>query len=260
LSTISVIVITFNEERHIEECLKSVQWADEIIVVDSESNDKTIAIALKYTSKVFVKEWEGYSENKNYALRQVNSEWVFWIDADERVTPELAEEIKQVITKDPDENGFECARKAFFLCKWIKHCGWYPGYVLRLFRHKKARFSNKKVHEGLLLDGKSGRLNNDLLHFTDDSLEHYLWKFNRYTSFAAEELAERGKKPSILNILFRPLHTWLKMYIFKMGFLDGMQGFILCLLSAGYVAMKYAKLWEGIKVNNTIQDDGGSLI
>ena len=258
MSTVSVIVITYNEERNIDACLKSVQWADEIIVVDSQSTDKTIPIALQYTNKVYVKEWEGYSENKNYALRQVSSEWVLWIDADERVTPELAEEIKQRIAGNPAENGFECARRAFFLGKWIRHCGWYPGYVLRLFRHNSAQFNHHKVHEGLVLDGKHGRLKNDLLHFTDDSLEHYLWKFNRYTSFAAEELAERGKKPVFLNILFRPLHAWLKMYIFKLGFLDGMQGFMLCFLSAGYVAMKYAKLWENVKVNNFTQDDGGS--
>jgi len=248
VSKISVILITLNEERNIAACLASVQWADELIVVDSQSKDRTAEIARRFTGKVFDKEFAGFSENKNFALQQATNEWVLWIDADERVTPELATEIRQVIEKEPAVNGFECGRRAYFLGKWIKHCGWYPGYVLRLFRHNAAHFSDNKVHEGLILVGPRCRLQNDLLHFTDDSLEHYLWKFNRYTTFAAEELETRGKKSGFVNILFRPLHTFIKMFILKGGFLDGIHGFILCLLSAGYVLIKYAKLWERVRL------------
>ncbi len=244
MSKISVILITLNEERNIGACLASVQWADEVIVVDSQSQDRTVEIARRFTDKVFVVEWEGFSENKNFALQHVTSDWVLWIDADERVTPELATEIRQVIEKEPVQNGYECGRRAYFLGRWIKHCGWYPGYVLRLFRRNAACFSNNKVHEGLVLQGTRGRLQHDMLHFTDDSLEHYLYKFNRYTSFAAEELESKGKKSGFANILFRPLHAFQKMFILKGGFLDGIQGFMLCMLSAGYVLIKYAKLWE----------------
>ncbi|NIA31112.1 MAG: glycosyltransferase [Actinobacteria bacterium] len=244
MSAISVILITFNEEENIKACLTSVQWADEIIVVDSNSRDRTVEIARQFTEKVIVADWKGYSANKNLALENASGEWILWIDADERVTPELAQEIKNVIGMNTEKDGFEMARKAFFLGRWIKHCGWYPGYVLRLFRRQKAYFTDNKVHEGVILKGSRSRLKNALLHYTDNNLEHYLWKFNRYTSYAADELAGKQRSAGLLSILFRPLHTFVKMYVLKLGILDGVEGLMLCLLSAGYVAMKYAKLWE----------------
>ncbi|MBN2000461.1 glycosyltransferase family 2 protein [candidate division KSB1 bacterium] len=241
--SISVILITLNEEKNIDACLQSVQWADEIVVVDSFSTDRTIEIVKNYTDKVILHPFDGYAENKNLALDRTTSEWILWLDADERVTPELSDEIKHVLNKT-EYQGFEMPRKAFFLGRWIKHCGWYPGYVLRLFRKQNARFSHNKVHEGLILDGSCGRLTHALLHYTDDSLEHYLWKFNRYTSLAAEELHERGRRAGLGSIIFRPVFAFLKMYFMKRGFLDGIEGLMLCLLSAGYVAVKYAKTWE----------------
>jgi len=244
VSSISVILITFNEEENIKACLTSVQWADEIIVVDSSSRDRTVEIARQFTEKVIVTDWKGYSANKNLALGKATGQWVLWIDADERVTPELAQEIKNIIGTNTEKDGFEMARKAFFLGRWIKHCGWYPGYVLRLFRRQRAHFTDNKVHEGVVLKGSRGRLKGSLLHYTDNNLEHYLWKFNRYTSYAADELAEKQRSAGLLSILFRPLHAFVKMYVLKLGILDGVEGLMLCLLSAGYVAMKYAKLWE----------------
>lgn len=244
MSGLSVIIITFNEEDNIRECLESVKWADEIIVVDSYSTDSTVNIAREYTEKVFVEKWIGYSENKNLALKKTMHDWVLWIDADERVTDELALEIKKVILENPQQSGFEMARRAYFLGKWIAHCGWYPGYVLRLFRKQHAQFTDSKVHEGIVLEGERGRLKQDLLHYTDKDLDHYLWKFNRYTSYAAQELNEKGRSGGFFAILFRPLFAFVKMYFFKRGFLDGVEGFMLCLLSSGYVAMKYAKAWE----------------
>lgn len=244
MSSLSVILITLNEEENIKSCLQSVQWADEIVVVDSHSKDKTAEIARQFTEKVIVIDWMGYSANKNLALENATGEWVLWIDADERVTPELAREIKKVIGTNTEKDGFEIARKAFFLGRWIKHCGWYPGYVLRLFRRQKAHFSENKVHEGVVLKGNRGRLKGSLVHYTDNNLEHYLWKFNRYTSYAADELAEKQRSAGLLSILFRPLHAFVKMYVLKLGILDGVEGLMLCLLSSGYVAMKYAKLWE----------------
>jgi glycosyltransferase involved in cell wall biosynthesis len=240
----SVIIITLNEERHIAACLESVSWADEIIVVDSQSEDRTVEIARRFTPHVVVREWQGYSGQKNIALDLASGEWVLWIDADERVTPELATEIRPLIDRNPEENGFEIARRAFFLGQWIRHCGWYPGYVLRLFRREQGRFDDRAVHEGLELSGPRGRCENDLLHYTDDSLDHYMWKFNRYTSLAADELAAKGRRTGWLNIFFRPFHMFIKMYILKKGFLDGVRGLMLSMLSSAYVAVKYIKLWE----------------
>lgn len=244
MSSLSVLVITKNEEHNIDDCLSSVTWADELVVVDSYSTDRTSELARKYTDKVMVTEWLGYAATKNLALEHCQSDWILWIDADERITPESRREIEQLLASDPPENGFEIPRKAYFLGRWIAHCGWYPGYVLRLFRRSKGTFNDKQVHEGVELEGERGQLQEPLLHFTDPDLEHYMQKFNRYTSLAADELYQRGRRAGAFSIIFRPLHMFLKMYILRRGFLDGIQGFILCLLSSGYVAMKYAKLWE----------------
>jgi glycosyltransferase involved in cell wall biosynthesis len=244
VSGLSVIIITFNEEKNIRDCLQSVAWADEIVVVDSKSTDRTVEIAREFTGKIIITDWMGYSETKKLALEQATCAWVLWIDADERVTDELRLEIQSTIKANPPQNGFEVSRRAFFLGKWIKHCGWYPGYVLRLFRKNKARFDDSPVHEGVILAGERGRLKGDLLHFTDDTLEHYLEKLNNYTSLAAHKLISQNRQAGIFVIFSRALFIFVKMYVLRFGFLDGIKGFILCLLSANYVAVKYAKLWE----------------
>lgn len=244
MSTLSVIIITQNEEAHIGPCLQSLTWVDEIVVMDAQSSDKTVEIAKSYTDQVLIEPWHGYSANKQMALTHCSGEWILWIDADERVTPELAEEIRNKINKPSRYKGYEIARKAFFLGRWIKHCGWYPGYVLRLAQREMVQFSSHLVHEGMVVSGPIARLDNPLLHYTDTDLEHYLSKFNRYTSLAAEEALVRGRNIRLWQILPRQWAMFLKMYFFKRGFLDGMEGLILCLLSSGYVAMKYAKIWE----------------
>ena len=244
MSDLSVIVITLNEEKNIRDCLQSVAWADEIVVVDSKSTDRTVEIAREFTEKIIITDWIGYSRTKKLALEQATCEWVLWIDADERATEDLKSEIRSVIKADPPQNGFEAARRAFFLGKWIKHCGWYQGYVLRLFRKNKGRFDENLVHEGVILAGERGRLKGDLVHFTDDSLEHYLEKFNKYTSLAAQRLFSQNRRAGFLAIILRAFFIFIKMYILRLGFLDGLKGFMLCLLSANYVAVKYAKLWE----------------
>ncbi len=242
---LSVIVITHNEENNIVECLQSVSWAKEIIVVDSQSTDQTVYLAKQYTDKVFVQEWLGYAGAKNFALDNVTSEWILWVDADERVTEELVIEIKNIVCGTADINtGYEVARRAYFLGKWIKHNGWYPGYVVRLFKRKKVRFDDSRVHEKISIDGTIGRLKHDLLHYTDDTLYHYLEKFNRYTTLAAEDMKQAGKRFSLYDIIVRPPFLFFKMYILRRGFLDGMHGLILAMLSASYVFVKYAKLWE----------------
>lgn len=245
LTRISVICITKNEEQNIEDCLRSVAWADEIVVVDSGSQDKTVELARKHTPKVFDRPWDGYGTAKNFALTQCTGEWIFWIDADERVTDELREEITSVANSGISEiDGYSVPRKAFFLQKWIKHCGWYPGRVTRLFRRSKGSFTENNVHEALMVDGRISALNSDLLHFTDPNLFHYFEKLNKYTTLAAKDLQIGGKKASIIQLILKPSWTFFRMYVIRRGFLDGLHGFVLCVLSACYVFTKYAKLWQ----------------
>lgn len=241
----SVIVITKNEERNIEDCLNSIGWAREIVVVDGGSSDKTLELARKFTSKVFVKPWEGYGASKNFAVEQCAGSWILWLDADERVTDELGKEIQATINQEPVPfTVYEVPRRAFFLGRWIKHCGWYPGYVPRLFKKGAGRFSENKVHERLEFDGMAGRLRSDLLHYTDPNLWHYFEKFNRYTTLAADEMMEKRTVFRVSHLLIRPAWVFVRMYVVKLGFLDGIQGFILSVLSSCYVFTKYAKLWE----------------
>lgn len=241
--SISAIIITYNEEKNIRDCLESLKWVNEIVVVDAESEDKTAQIARELGAKVLSLEWQGYGKQKNYSLSKATCDWILSLDADERITPELAEEIQKTLI-NPSFSGYEIARKTYFLGKWIRHSGWYPGYVLRLFKREKARFAEKEVHEYIELNGKVGYLKNHLIHYTDDTLKHYLDKFCNYTSLASKELYANGKRASLLDLSLRPILFFLKMYFGKCGFLDGIQGFILAILSSFYVFVKYAKLWE----------------
>ena len=241
---ISVLVITKNEAANISACLETVTWADEIVVVDSGSTDETVTLARKYTPLVFSTKWRGYSGTKQWGLEKTTGEWVFWLDADERVSPKLAEEIRAAVRQAKEIDGFLLPRCAFFLGRWIKHSGWYPGYVLRLIRREQARFCASRVHEYLEPPSNVAKLKTPLLHFTDRTIFHYFEKFNTYTSLAAEDLLEKGKKFRVFDLLLRPVHVFCKMYIFKLGFLDGFQGFLLAVFSSMYVFTKYAKLWE----------------
>lgn len=243
MNGLSVLIITRNEEHNIGDCLASAAWADEIVVVDAESDDETRAIAAEYTPKVFTRRWEGYSAAKNYGLSHCTCEWVLWLDADERITPELAAEMRQAM-QQPEIAGYEIPRRAFFLGRWMHYSGWYPGYVLRLFRRNNARFNDMAVHEGVILQGKTSRLRHDLLHYTDRTIEHYFDKLNRYTTLAAAQLAANGRRFRFIDLLLRPAHTFIKMYLLKRGFLDGLQGLMLAVFSACYVFTKYAKLWH----------------
>lgn len=251
---ISSIVIAKNEEKNIARCILSQQDViDEIIVIiDDESSDKTLEIVKKLKVVYYIEKWRGYSQTKQFALEKITNEWVLWIDADEAITKGLSDEIKSLKKSIPSYVAYSIPRKAFFLGKWIKHSGWYPGRVVRLFRKDNGRFDNKEVHEGLIIEGKIGKLKNDLEHYTDPDINHYYAKFNRYTSIAADQLHESGKKFKIMDILFRPIIIFVKMYILKLGFLDGIQGFILSVFSANYVFVKYCKLWErnGMKFVN----------
>jgi glycosyltransferase involved in cell wall biosynthesis len=248
LSTLSVIVITRNEERNIRECLETVRWANEIIVVDAGSTDRTVEIAKEFTSKVFSRPWDGYGEAKNFGLSQCAREWVFWLDADERVTPELQNEIGTALASvGSNVVAFSMPRRANFLGRWIKHCDWYPGRITRIFRRSAGRFTEEKVHERLDIHGETNPLRSDLLHYTDPNLVHYYEKFNKYTSLAAEELFTHNNNFHLTKLVVNPLWVFIRMYIVRLGFLDGIPGLILCIVSANYVFTKYAKLWEHSK-------------
>jgi glycosyltransferase involved in cell wall biosynthesis len=251
MSTISVITLTRNEERNIGPCLESVRWADEILVVDSGSTDRTQEIARRYTEKIHTLPWPGYGAARNFAIAKARGDWILWLDADERVTPGLAGEISGILTRDTrNVNGFAVARRAYFLGRWIRHCGWYPSRDVRIFRRGHGHFTETNVHERLIVDGATARTEHDILHYTDPDLHHYLDKFNSYTGLAAADLETRGRRFHLADLLVRPVFQFLKMYIVRGGFLDGIPGLILCVLSSAYVFTKYAKLWESQQPTN----------
>ncbi|HEX3072103.1 MAG TPA: glycosyltransferase family 2 protein [Ignavibacteriales bacterium] len=243
---ISSIIIAKNEEANIGRCIDSQKACiDEIVLVaDDSGSDRTLEIAESKGVKCFHQKWMGYSKTKEFALSHTSNEWVLWIDADEALTPELANEIKEFKTKIPAHAAYSMPRKANFLGRGIMHGGWYPSRVTRLFNKTKAGFSDSDVHETLIVNGTTGELMHDMEHYTDPSIKHYYSKFNKYTTLAAEELERRGKKFRITDILLRPLFLFIKMYILRGGFLDGMQGLMLAIFSANYVFTKYCKLWE----------------
>ncbi|MFA8342283.1 MAG: glycosyltransferase family 2 protein [Rhodothermaceae bacterium] len=244
---LSSIIIAKNEEANIARCIESqLECIDEIIVIiDSKTTDRTEEIVSSYPDvKYEVVEWMGFSKTKQYAVEKASNDWIFWIDADEAVRPELIDEIKQLKTSEPAYPVYSVARRAYFLDKWIKHSGWYPGRVERLFNKHKAVFSDSDVHEHLVYEGPAGKLKNDLDHFTDPNIFHYFEKFNKYTSLAAVQLQKRDKKVKLSDIVIRPVYMFIKMYFIRRGILDGTHGLILAMLSSAYVFTKYSKLWE----------------
>lgn len=244
---ISSVIIAKNEERNIARCLESqIPCIDDIVlIIDEESTDTTADIAKDYPGvRTFITKWKGYSATKEYAVSQTANDWVLWIDADEEITTQLRDELLEFKKNVPVHKAYDLARRAYFLGRWIKHSGWYPSRVTRLFNKNSAYFSLKNVHEHLVVNGSTGKLNNDLNHYTDWNISHYFNKFNNYTSLAAEELTLKNKAFSISDITVRPLFLFIKMYIFKRGFLDGIQGFMLAVFSSLYVFTKYSKLWE----------------
>ncbi len=246
MKKLSSITIAKNEEVNLVRCLKSLRnVVDEIVVVvDSASEDETLKIARENADVVEVAEWRGYSETKELAVEKCANEWILWIDADEELTSELKNELLTWKSEDDNFQAYEIARRAFFLGKWIKHCGWYPGYVTRLFNKNKCRFSQSAVHEFLYVQGETGRMRNDLNHYTDPDIRHYFQKFNNYTTLASEELFAEGRTAGINDLIIRPAFLFIKMFILRGGFLDGVHGLALSVLSSAYVFTKYAKLWE----------------
>lgn len=244
---LSAIIIARDEEKNIASCLVSLQDVidDVVVIVDSRTIDRTYEVAKEFSFTNCEKvEWQGFSKSKIYAVSKTKYDWVLWIDADEELTEELKNELKNFKEKLPTYDCYDVARRAYFLGKWIKHSGWYPNRIKRLFNKTKVSFDDKQVHEGLITNGEIGHLKNDLNHYTDPNIKHYLEKLNNYTSLAANELHLKNKKANITDIIIRPLFIFIKMYFIKFGFLDGFHGFMLASFSSFYVFSKYVKLWE----------------
>ena len=243
---LSVILITYNESRNLLSCLQSVAFADEWIVVDSGSSDDTREIAAAFGATVHrTEDWPGFGAQKNRALALARGRWVLSIDADERVTPELAARMRRVV-EDRDDSapaGCELSRLSSFCGQWMRHGDWYPDRVLRLFRRGAGRFSDDLVHERLLLEGRVARLPGHLLHATMADLDEAVAKMNRYSSGRAEDLVRRGRRASLGGAIGHALWAFLRGYVFKRGFLDGRLGLALALYVAEGTYYRHLKMW-----------------
>lgn len=240
---ISVVVITKNEESNIGECLSSVAWADEIVVVDSGSTDRTVDICRGHAAKVVVSpQWPGFGAQKNLALDLASHDWVLSLDADERVTPELCRELQAVAAGPATHDAYEMPRSSSYCGRFMRHGGWWPDRVLRFFRRGKARFSNDLVHERLLVQGSVGRLVHPLVHYAFGDLEEVLHKVNQYSSAGALMLHDRGRTGSLRKAVFHGTWAFFRTYVLKAGFLDGQRGFMLAVSNAEGTYYRYLKL------------------
>ena len=242
MAKLSVIVITRNEAANIGDCLKSVLWADEIIVVDSGSADDTVSIAIGLGAQVYEHaEWPGFGPQKNRALGYATGHWVFSIDADERVTPALRIELEQAM-EEAQADGYYCPRLSQFCGKFIHHSGWYPDYVLRLFKRGAGRFSDSLVHESLLLPGKAAKLTSPLLHYSYLTLDDVERKVAHYSTAAAEQMFQSGKRSSLMSALLSGGWAFLRTYVMRLGVLDGSAGWNIARMNARTTYLKYRKL------------------
>lgn len=241
---LTAVVPTYNEEEMIRECLQSVSWADEILVVDSFSTDRTVEIAHGLGARVLQHDYVNSATQKNWAIPQSTHSWVLLVDADERVTPELREEIRRILAEGPRHDGYWIRRANHFLGRRMKHAGWESDKVIRLFRREVARYEEREVHAEIALPGPLPVLRHPLLHYSFRSFRQYWHKMQLYSDWGASQLLREGKSASWFSVGMRPPIRFLKMYVIRLGFLDGMHGLVLCTLAAFTVFLKYAKLWE----------------
>jgi glycosyltransferase involved in cell wall biosynthesis len=241
---VTATVITFNEASNIAAALESLSWADEIVVVDSESTDDTAAIARRYTDRVVVRPWPGYVAQKNFAAEQASYDWIFSLDADERVTPALAQEIRSMLQQDQAVRGYRVPRVTFHLGRWIRSTDWYPDYQLRLYDRRHARWTGRYVHESVKAEGPIAKLHSDLQHYAYRDVSHHLRSMDRYTTLAARQMFEDGRRAGWIDVLIHPRLAFFRNYVLRGGFRDGMPGLIISVMNAHYVGLKFAKLWE----------------
>lgn len=244
---LSVAMMTYNEEKNLKRTLDAIaKLADEIIIVDSGSKDKTHEIAQEFGAKFFIEEWKGYGKQRNSAIEKCSSKWILNIDADEEVSPELFQIIKEVINSDEtdEKKVYEINRVSFCFGKKLKHGGWGTSYAIRLFKKGSGYFNDNTVHEEFITESKIERIKGDLFHHSYLTLEDYFLRFNRYTTEGALEYYKQGRKSSLFQIVLNPFYKFIRMYIIRLGFLDGVEGFVIAVTSALYSMVKYFKLRE----------------
>ncbi|MBK7592658.1 MAG: glycosyltransferase family 2 protein [Betaproteobacteria bacterium] len=239
---ISLCVITRDAAAQLDACLASAAFADEQVVVDSGSADDTVEIARRRGARVIEQRWLGYGAQKNFAVAQATHDWVLCLDADERLSPELADSIRAAMAGPPAATAFRAARRNRFLGRWLRHGEGYPDWNLRLFDRRHARWTEDPVHEHVVADGKVARLAGDLLHESAESLEDYLAKQNRYTTLQAQAMHARGERATAARIVLAPLLRFIRLYFLRLGFLDGTAGFVHVAIGCGNSMLKYAKL------------------
>ena len=243
---ISTCITAFNEEGSIGRCLESVAWTDEIVVVDSFSADKTVEISRRYTDRVYRHEWLGYIGQKNLIKEMATHPWILFIDADEAVSPALRDEIIRELESPENSQyaGYEFPRMVNYLGRWIRRGDWYPDVKLRLFRREHGKCAGVEPHDRVIVDGKIKKLRGDLLHHTYDSIEEHIAAINKYSTLTAQGWFKAGRRFSLLHLLFRPPLRFLRCYLLKLAFLDGIHGLIISYTVAYGVFIKYAKLWS----------------
>lgn len=242
---ISVVIITSNEEKKLEAALRSVaDLADEVVVVDSYSADRTFKIAKKYTSKVFQRKWTNFADQKNFANIQASNPWILSLDADERVSPELRAEILQIKETEPECSAFSFPLLGYYIGKWIRHSGWSQDRMIRLFRRDEAYWEGESVHEKLVVKGKIEKLKGPLHHFIFRSIADHLARINTYSEFDAQKLYIQRKKPHLSHFVFLPFFRFVKTFFLRFGFLDGFPGLVISVLSGYDIFIRYAKLKE----------------
>jgi glycosyltransferase involved in cell wall biosynthesis len=246
MQKLSVVLVTLNEEKNIDRCLGSVRWADEIVVVDSFSSDRTVELARQYTTKVYQHEYPGTSKQVERGIQYATGDWIFVIDADEEMSDELAAEVKSVLQGDGEIVGYEFIRKPSAFGKWIEHGGWFPDYQFRFFRKDSYYPEHQEIHGGFNTKGRRGRLKGYLYHHTYATIYSYVEKMNEYTSLhVSNKLRDNPAADAHWHdLILSPLSHFLRMFISKKGYKDGFHGFVLALLDATYTLLLYAKLWE----------------
>jgi glycosyltransferase involved in cell wall biosynthesis len=252
---LSVAIITKNEEANLPRTLASVQWADEIVILDSASTDRTVEIARSFNATVYDEPWKGFSGSKNSAIAKCTGTWILSLDADEELSPKLQTQIRALLPTNPPTDAYYIRRRNLFLGRWIKHGGFYPDPKLRLFRRAAAnftttpRFENRPVHETIAFDGDAATLDYDLIHHAYPTLETYLEHMDRYSTLGSELLVAAGKTSRswpafVFNVLIIPQLGFIWNYVFRLGFLDGREGMLLHRYHATYSSWKYAKAWQ----------------
>lgn len=241
MTPVSATIVTLNEAGNIERAIRSLSFADEVLIVDSGSTDGTQETAVRLGARVIEEPWRGYAGQKNFAAAQATHDWILSLDADEEVTPALAGEIKAFLQNQPGVSGCDFPRLARYLGRWIRHSGWYPDRKIRLYDRRKGRWVGEYVHESVRVDGSTRSLNGDLLHYTCDSLSQHLRTLDRYTTLAADELRARDAPISLRRLTVDPAWTFVRAFVIQQGFRDGIHGLIIAAMAALYTFLKYAK-------------------